>query len=231
MPQLIGPITILVLLILLLLVYKVFNLPTSEELIVIITRYFEIYGYPVLLISAFIEAIPVINIYYPGSSIILLAAALSRQGALNIYMVIFLTTLGFLIAYTINYFIGKHGYYKIFEKFGMKESLDRTAEQVKKKGHFWLGLSYFHPNFGALTATVYGILRLKFKDFLLLSVLSAVLWNIFWGTMAYLGSFAVVGVISNRWLVIIFILAYVAYKIFSVFKNNASKTQNKNLDL
>lgn len=216
--QLIFPLILLVVLISFLAVYRIFNLPSNEELIKIVKIYFERYGYPVLFISAFIEAIPVINIYYPGSSIILLAAAFSRQGTLNIFSVVLITSLAFQIAYIINYFIGKHGWYRLFVKLGLGDTLEHTREKIEKHGARWLWLTYFHPNIGALTATSYGILKIPFRNFLITSVLAVLVWDIFWGAFCYFGSGIIEGIIKARWLVVIFAFCWIIFQIIKALR-------------
>lgn len=212
------PLFLLLILISFVAVYRIFNLPTNEELIKIVKIYFERYGYPVLFVSAFIEAIPVINIYYPGSSIILLAAAFSRQGTLNIFLVVLLTSLAFQIAYIINYFIGKHGWYRLFIKLGLGGSLENTREKIEKHGSRWLWLTYFHPNIGALTATTYGILKIPFRRFFITSILAVLCWDIFWGAFCYFGSGIIEGIIKARWLLLSFAFAWIILQIIKAFR-------------
>ena len=116
------PLILLATLVIFLVVASVF-FPTPDALLETLKRYFALYGYPVLVISAIIESIPVINLYFPGSSIILLAAAFSRQGSLNIYFVIFLTAASFCVTYVVNYWIGHAGWHKVFEKMEVAEKI------------------------------------------------------------------------------------------------------------
>ena len=134
--------------------------PTPDTLLEGLKYYFALWGYPVLIFSAIIESIPVINIYFPGSSIILLAAAFSRQGSLNIYAVIFFTAASFCLTYAMNYWIGHAGWHKLFIKFGMGDALEKTKKQVERHGSWWIWISYVHPNVGALTSVSYTHLTL-----------------------------------------------------------------------
>lgn len=194
--------------------------PTPDALLEILKRYFALYGYPVLFISAVIESIPLVNIYFPGSSIILLAAAFSRQGSLNIFSVILLTDLAFFLTYALNYWIGHQGWHRLFVKFGMGEAIEKTKVQVEKHGAWWIWLSYVHPNLGALTSTAYGVLKLDFKNFYLHSLAAVFLWNAFWGFLMYFSSDQIVYFLTARWLIIAVVILLVVIKAIVEIRKN-----------
>jgi membrane protein DedA with SNARE-associated domain len=200
MQKLLFPLLLLAGLIVLVLIYQILDLPTNEELVEIVKVYFKLYGYPVLFFSALIEAIPGINLYYPGSTIILLAAAFSKSGQLNIVGVVFLTTLAFMLAYLFNYWIGKRGIHRFFIRFGLSESLEKTRIKIEKHGNKWIWISFVHPNLGALTAVSFGILKISLNKFVPHSLAALILWNTFWGALSYFGSEKIVGLIVARWL-------------------------------
>lgn len=210
------PLMLLIMLCTLIAVFKIFHIPSNEELISVIKGYYERYGYPVLFISAYIETIPVVYLYYPGSSVILLAAAFSRQGTLNIVGVILTTASALLIGYIANYFIGKHGWFKIFVKFGFGETLENSKKKIEKHGDKWIWLTYFHPNLGALTSTAYGILKMPFHKFLLNSIFALLFWCTFWGALCYSSSNIVEGIIKARWLLVGCAFIYVIFLIAKI---------------
>jgi len=194
--------------------------PNSDVLLEILKKYFAIYGYPILILSAIIESIPLINLYFPGSSIILLAAAFARQGSLNIYFVILLTAISFCLTYILNYWIGRYGWYKLFEKFGLAESLKQTKKQVEKFGSWWIWISYIDPNLGALSSTTFGILKLSFRSFLLQSIFANFLWAIFWGVLMYYSSENIIKILTARWLLIVILLLFIGIKIILEVRRN-----------
>lgn len=206
------PLILLATLVIFLVIASIF-FPTPDILLDALKRYFALYGYPVLIISAIIESIPVINIYFPGSSIILLAAAFSRQGSLNIYVVIFLTAASFCLTYTLNYWIGHAGWHKLFVKFGMGEAIDKSKKQVEKHGNWWIWMSYVHPNLGALTSTAFGILKLPFGPFLIQTIFANLVWTFFWGFLMYYSSGNMIQILTARWLLIAILLIFIAVKV------------------
>ncbi len=206
------PLILLLTLVVFLVIASIF-FPTPDMLLEGLKHYFVIYGYPVLIFSAIIESIPVINLYFPGSSIILLAAAFSRQGSLNIFIVILLTAGSFCLTYVLNYWIGHAGWYRLFERFGMAEALEKTKRQVGKHGSWWIWISYIHPNLGALTSTAFGILKLPFVPFIIQSVFANLVWASFWGTLMYYSSNNVIQILTARWLLVAILLIFITVKI------------------
>jgi len=197
--------------------------PTPDALLEVLRHYFELWGYPVLFISGVIEAIPIINLYFPGSSIILLGAAFSRQGTLNIFLVILVGCLAFILTYTLNYLVGYHGWHKVFRRFGLGDALDKTAKRIDKHGIFWIWISYVHPNLGALTSTAFGVLKLPLKSFYLHSFFAVLFWNTFWSFLMYFASDHLIGILTARWLVIATLLLFVGVKIIFEVRNNQFK--------
>lgn len=214
------PLLLLVLLISFIAVFKIFHIPSNEELIGVMKVYFEKYGYPVLFFSTLIESIPVICLYFPGSSIVLLAAAFSRQGTLNIFSVVLVTGAAMLIGFIINYFIGKHGWFKIFVKFGLGDALDNSKAKIEKHGDRWIWLSYFHPNIGAFTSTAYGILKMPFRKFLITSIFAILAWCTFWGAFCFFGSGIIEGIIKARWLVVTFAFCWIILQVIKAFRKS-----------
>lgn len=206
------PLILLSTLVIFLVIASIF-FPTPDALLEVLKRYFELYGYPVLIISAIIESIPLINLYFPGSSIILLAAAFSRQGSLNIYAVVLLTAASFCLTYALNYWIGHAGWHKLFIKFGMGEALEKTKKQVQKHGSWWIWISYVHPNLGALTSTAFGILKLPFVPFFIQTIFANLVWTFFWGFLMYCSSGQLVAILTARWLLIAALLLFIAIKV------------------
>jgi len=216
------PLLLLVLLISFVVVFKIFHIPSNEELIGVMKVYFERYGYSVLFFSALIESIPLICLYFLGSSIVLLAAAFSRQGTLNIFSVVLVTGAAMLIGFILNYFIGKHGWFKIFIKFGLGDTLENSKAKIEKHGDKWIWLSYFHPNIGAFTSTAYGILKMPFRKFVITSIFAVLAWCTFWGAFCFFGSGIIEGIIKARWLLVGCAFVWIIFQIVKILRK-ASK--------
>jgi membrane protein DedA with SNARE-associated domain len=182
---LIFPISLLILYFSLHTVWSLLDLPPENELIIIITDFINHYGLIVIFIAAIIEGFLLIGNYFPGGAVIFLGVITSIGDIPRAIIVVSVVCLSFFISYTINYFIGKYGWYKVFVKFGLQSSLDLM--KIKLSKHIFSGIisSYWLPNLAAICSTTAGIIQVPLKKFLIQSTIGLVIWNIFWGVFAY----------------------------------------------
>ncbi|MBI3231839.1 MAG: VTT domain-containing protein [Candidatus Doudnabacteria bacterium] len=166
-------------------IYRKLGLPSPEAIIAWATKYYENYGYWVVLVGALAEGALFINWYLPGSTVVALGAVFARQSGLNIFLMLFMVILGFYSTALLNYALGRFGWYHAFMKLGLKQPLEKVQLKIKDKGLGILFTTYVHPNFGALAATAVGILRLDFFKFAAYTFIAILLWNSFWTVIFY----------------------------------------------
>lgn len=182
---------------------------TPEEIVSNLTSWYEQYGYWVIFISALIEGIFVVNLYFPGSTAILLGGALSSQNELSTVLLVILIILGFFISYVFNYFLGKYGLYRLLLRFGYKEAIEGTRQSLILKGPKMMLVSFFHPNVGSVVTTGAGIINMPFRQFLFWCFVSLVIWDTIWGIIVYTLSSQVINLLGS-WLAIPFMLIWIA---------------------
>ena len=180
-----APLVVLGILVNLYIAWNVFNLPSREILISVAREYFALYGYYFAFASAFIEGLLLINWYFPGSFIVFLSVIIAGEGDLNIFAVLAVVILGFFLASNIDYILGKYGWYKLFLKLGLSESIEKSKVKLEKKGPWILLAMYWHPNLGAVAATSAGVLMIPFRKFLIYCLGAIILWDSLWGALVY----------------------------------------------
>jgi membrane-associated protein len=163
-----------------------FNIPDTKTLIEMITVLYQKYGYLIVFISGILEALFLVGMYVPGTAAILLGAVVARSGAVSLPLIIFLGTVGMCIGYSINYYMGKHGWYHVLAKFGLEKGIVETEKKMKKYGVKAMFVGYISPNSGSLIATAAGVMKMPFGKFILLSALSQLFWSTVWGLVAYM---------------------------------------------
>lgn len=163
-----------------------FSLPSQEQIMDFVRGLYQSYGYLIVLVSGLVEATFMVGMYLPGSTAILLGAVIAKSGVVSLPLIILLGTLGMMLGYSLNYALGKYGWYQLLLKFGMKAPLDQAEEKLAKHGKKALFLGYLAPNGGAFVSTASGIANMPFQKFLLLSVLSQLFWSTLWGVLAYM---------------------------------------------
>jgi membrane protein DedA with SNARE-associated domain len=161
------------------------------------------YGYAVVFVGAFLEATPVVNFYLPGSTIIILAVALSREGYMNVFVVLAIATTAFLLSYILDYAMGRYGWYTLMLRCGLGSALDRAQKRVSRHGPKWIFPSYVHPNIGAITSTACGILRIPFSRFVPYSLVALIVWDSLWGALTYYESSFILRFANTKWLILV----------------------------
>lgn len=179
------PIIVIILYIGLIYLYKLTGLPSSDEIIASVTKYYETYGYWVILIGALAEGALLVNWYLPGSIVVALGVVFAKEAGLSVILMLTLVVVGFFTTALLNYAAGRFGWYHVLLKLGLKNPLEKVQSKVADKGLKILFTTYVHPNFGALAATASGILKLPFKTFALYSFISILAWNSLWTLLFY----------------------------------------------
>ena len=162
------------------------NLPPAEQIIATVSGFYRDFGYPFILFSGLLESLFLIGFYFPGSAAILLGAALARTGVVFLPFIILFGTLGLMAGYTINYLLGKYGWYKVLAKFGLEKSMTIASEKLEQHGTKALFISYLSPNSASVISTAAGVVNYPFAKFFITSLVSQLFWSIAWGTIAYL---------------------------------------------
>lgn len=186
------------------LLWKFFHLASDEELIIIVTNYFNEYGLWIVFISALIEGFLLLGQYFPGGFIIFLGVISAGKNIIRAVEVVSVVSIAFFIAYYGNYLVGKYGWYKLFAKFGLKKSLDNAKQKLIRHGFKAVIFSYWEPNLSSITATAAGILHLSEKKFLLFSAIGIIIWNAFWGTLVFNLGKKALEIAGVKWILIIF---------------------------
>ena len=161
-------------------------LPPAQVILDTVAGFYRTFGYPFVLFSGLLESLFLIGFYFPGSAAILLGAAIARTGAVSLPLVIFFSTVGFMVGYTINYYLGKFGWYKILARMGFEKGIHIAGEKLEKHGEKALFLSYFSPNTASLISTAAGVTKYPFKKFFFVSLLSQTFWSILWGSITFM---------------------------------------------
>ena len=215
------PLTLMVIYLSMVLLWKLFAFPGPEELVNIVTNYFNRYGLWIVFISALIEGFLLLGQYFPGGFIIFLGVLSAGGNAIRASTVVLIVSIAFFISYYGNYLLGRYGWYKLFIKFGLKNSLDKAEQRLQKYGFKAIILSYWEPNLASITATAAGVLHLSTRRFLLYSALGIIVWNTIWGILIFnLGKVALqltglkyVTIIFLVWIAVIIITELIRKKI------------------
>lgn len=158
-------------------------LPDTDELTEILTAIFDKYGMPLIVLVSFLENIVGLNVYFPGSIVILTSMSLTAGDPKKAMLVFIAIVLPSTLAQNINYLIGC---------FSTKDLKKQNLTKLSKiKLGILFGSTFWHPHTTAITCMASGSEGLSYVVFLKYFIVFSLFWNAFWGIIMYrLGYFA-----------------------------------------
>lgn len=152
-----------------------------------IIEWFTQYGYWILFIGLFLEFL---FLPFPGGTVMTVSGILAQQGELDYKLSIFLATLGTSLGMIATYFIGRRVGWPFFEKFGHRMFM---GERRRKAAHKWFErfgskvvfISFFVPGLRHFTGYISGLMKLRFRKFLIYMVSGALLWVVTFVSLGY----------------------------------------------
>ncbi len=175
--------------------WRLFSLPSPEELLILARGWFDLYGLPIVFFSSILEGTFLLGGYFPGAFVIVVGVILADTIS-EAVSVVAVAALGFMFSHTFNYILGRYGWYQILAKFGLKAAMQEAEMKLKNRGPFAILASYWMPSLAALTDTAAGIMKMPFRIFALYSFISTILWGAFAGTVVYILGERAISIIS-----------------------------------
>jgi membrane protein DedA with SNARE-associated domain len=149
-----------------LLTFRLLGLPSANEFILIMQTGFENYGLLFLLVGLMLEGLFVFGLYFPGSAIAIMAVITLGRTYHDVFLVIVVGVVAMLAITTVNYLLGKYGYYKVLEKLGAKGSIERMGNRFRKNEKGVIFLFSSSPNSLAICSIYAGIVRTHFITYM-----------------------------------------------------------------
>lgn len=199
------PVSILII-ILSILVWIGMSLPSQDHIMRVVQELYHQFGYLIVFCAGMVEATFLVGMYLPGSTAVLLGAVMARLGSVSLPFIILFGTGGMLLGYSLNYVLGRYGWYHVLLRFGMEQPLKKAEQKLATYGSKVFLVGYLAPNGGAFLSTAAGIGKMPYQKFIALSLLSQLLWSTLWGVLAYLFGAAFIEVFFTYTAVIIYLI-------------------------
>jgi membrane-associated protein len=201
-------------------IWELVGLPSEDSFVNIIKAAFEKYGLWIVFVSALVEGFLLLGQYFPGGTIIFLGVISAGKNIPKAAEVVLVVSVAFIIAYTLNYLVGKYGWHRLLVRFGLGKSLEESKEKLGKQGLNAVIFSYWEPNLASITATAAGILGVPMRKFQIYSTIGVLLWNIFWGALVYSLGNTALELIGLKYVLIVFVVWVAVIFIKSFLKKN-----------
>jgi membrane protein DedA with SNARE-associated domain len=160
--------------------YSFFGLPSAAELATIGRDLYLQHGLLVLLGAALLEGVFMVNLYLPGSFVIVLSVFLSDKSLGELSVIAAITWLGFWLASVGNYFLGSSGLYRLLLALGRSDTIQSTQKWIERRGEKARFIAAVHPNLQAVYMVCAGIARDKVVAASLKSAIYLALWVPLW---------------------------------------------------
>lgn len=161
------------------------SLPTSQQIVENFASLYSRYGYEIIFIGAFLEALLLVNFVVPGALAVSLGAVFSRSGQVDLAWTILAAVLGAMLGFIIDFTLGYFGFGKLMEKLGFSKTISKIRSEIDNSWVRSFGLGFVHPNLGAFVSFAAGSLEMNFGHFIFLAALSTLSWYSFWGLLIF----------------------------------------------
>jgi membrane protein DedA with SNARE-associated domain len=223
--KLIGlPLALLAIFVSLYAIWLILDLPPEATLIPLAKDYFGRYGLITVLLGAILEGLLLIGWYFPGTIVIVVALLLAGDDPLQVAQIGVAAAIGVCVAYGVNFFAGKYGWYRMFVAFGLKEGLERAKDKLSKFGLSAIFTTYWQFNLASLISTAAGILQFSFGQFFLVSTIAAFAWMAFWSSLIFFFGQAAIALVSLRLMIVAVSVWIVARLLFSYFQERRRRS-------
>ncbi len=191
----------LLVLISLLLARRYFNtssLDSQSEVISLIRTH----GPLALFVAALLESVLGIGHYFPGSLVILAGGMIMSGGGLHVLGFYASVSSAFAIGNAVNFLIGRGLLPRVARWAGQSERVAATRARIRANGYKIPLVTYWHPNFSAITSMACGLLKYPTGLFLRRTTLAVLVWNAAWTSIVYFtGSLLLDVMTSNAYAV------------------------------
>ena len=184
--------------------------------------------YVILFIIIFLETGLVVTPFLPGDSLIFTAAALSVEGALNIYALIGILMVAAILGDTANYEIGRFFGNKLIKIGGGKlikqEHLDKTNEFYKKYGGKAIIFARFIPIVRTLAPFVAGIGKMEYRKFISFNAIGGIAWVLGVSALGYF--FGNISIVKQNFDLVLIAIIFISIMpaVIEVLKSKIKKS-------
>ena len=195
---------------------KVIALPTQNDFLDLVLNFINTQSLFTIFLIALMEGGLLLGQYAPGGVVTSLSIISAGGDISKIILLVSIISLAYLLAYTIDYFIGYYGINKIVEKFGFHNSILRYKRMLEKNVFSTVFFTYWETNIASIVSAAAGSLRISFKKFLVYSVMGVIFWNIFWATLLFFFGNLVLEIFGYKYVLILIIIwiGFIFYRNF-----------------
>ena len=155
----------------------------SEWTIARLQSLFADYGYYVVFFGVLMENSMLLGLLSPGTIVLILAGLSAQNGSINLPAVVALGIAGAVLGDTISYALGRLGWTKVFERFGLEDMLDKVRRPMETNRR-WILFGYHFAGYSrAVGPIAAGIFRIPYRKWAPFDHAGATVWVIAYVTI------------------------------------------------
>ncbi|OGG52902.1 hypothetical protein A3H16_04030 [Candidatus Kaiserbacteria bacterium RIFCSPLOWO2_12_FULL_53_8] len=142
--------------------------------------FIQLVGYPGMFAVVFLESGVFFGFFLPGASMLFTAGLLASQGFFNIWILIPLLTVAAILGDNVGYWFGAKVGVRLFlrpdSRFFHHEHLERAKVFYDRHGVLAIVLARFVPIVRTFAPIVAGVVRMRYRTFVMYNIIGALLW-------------------------------------------------------
>ncbi|MBF6600419.1 MAG: DedA family protein [Dehalococcoidia bacterium] len=148
----------------------------SEWILGRLQALFKDYGYYVVFFGVLAENSVLLGLLVPGTIVLILAGLSAQNGSINLPLVIALGVAAALLGDTISYQIGRMGWTRVLDRFGMSEMIEKVRGPMESNRR-WIILAYHFAGYSrAVGPIAAGIFKIPFRKWAPFDYSGATVW-------------------------------------------------------
>ncbi len=195
------------------------------------------WGYWLVLFFAMFEAVPLVGLFVPGMSVVIVGGFLAKLGVLDIGDVIFFASIGAILGDLTGYLIGKTYGYSFISKYGKyfffkKEYFEKTKKLMNHHTGKTLIVGRFNSLTRAFAPFVAGSTDVPFLKFFVYNVVGGILWATTFVLVGYIfgKSYEIVTRYAGKFVFIAVVLGLLIIYLYKLVKRKNIFFRNFNLE-
>ena len=203
---------------------NIFHVPPENSFINWILNFIGTQSIWLIFAIAFIEGTIFFGQYTPGWVVIFLSLISYERDLSQVFFFVSLISVAFILAYTVDYFVGYFALNRIVEKFGFHKMVEKYQKMVGGNLLKSIFFSYWETSIASIVASMAGFLRMPFRKFFAYTVACVLFWNVFWATLFLTFGSTLIDFIKDKFILVVILgwMFFVVYKHFIKSENKES---------
>lgn len=148
---------------------------------------FDRYGYFAVFLAIFLEDF---GLPTPGETTLVVGSLLAARGGLNIFLFAFVAWVAAVLGDNVGYAIGRFAARSLILSVGRfllinERKVEAVERAFRRWGPFLVAAARFVEILRQMNGIVAGMVRMRWRRFLLFNALGAGLWVVFWATLSF----------------------------------------------